>query len=134
MFVAGLRTPFYTVGHGTVKPAGTVRGRPGRTPDGAAAGDREGARRELLKTSALVEGWYDDLAGSLLQTGAPPTPLAHDRIADARLVDAVRRDLSAADGRATATAVRMIWTADHLDAARRLQGVILEPARSANDR
>ena len=45
-----------------------------------------------------------------------------------RLVDAVRRDLQGADGKASATAVRMIWTGDHLDAARRLQRLIVEPA------
>jgi hypothetical protein len=32
---------------------------------------------------------------------------------------------------ALATAVRMIWTGDHLDAARRLQRIVVEPAREA---
>ena len=50
-----------------------------------------------------------------------------DERADARLVEVVRRDLSDADGQATATAVKLIWTADHIDAARRLQREIAEP-------
>jgi uncharacterized membrane protein YccC len=96
--------------------------------DGSAAGDRAAARDELLGESALVRGWYDELAGSLLAGGTPPAPLSHDTVADGRLVDAVRHDLSGEDGRASATAVRMIWTGDHLDAVRRLQRAIVAPA------
>ena len=66
------------------------------------------------------------------RAGAVPEPLTHDRRADGRLVDAVRHDLGGVDGRASATAVRMIWTGDHLDAARRLQKVIVGPAQAAS--
>jgi uncharacterized membrane protein YccC len=102
--------------------------------DGASTGDRAEARRELLKSSELVKAWYDDLAASLVDGGEPREPLAHDRVADGRLVDAVRHDLRGADGRASATAVRMIWTGDHLDAARRLQQIIVGPARATAER
>jgi uncharacterized membrane protein YccC len=102
--------------------------------DGANTGDRAEARRELLRASGLVKAWYDDLAASLVDGGEPREPLAHDRIADGRLVDAVRHDLRGADGRASATAVRMIWTGDHLDAARRLQRIIVGPARATAER
>ena len=60
-----------------------------------------------------------------------PDPLRHDRPADSRLVEAVRHDLRGDDGQASATAVRMIWTGDHLDAARRLQATLVGPARAA---
>jgi hypothetical protein len=99
--------------------------------DGSAQGDRAAARQELLQSSELVKRWYDDLASSLVNGGAPRRPLAHDKVADGRLVDAVRHDLRGEDGRASATAVRMIWTGDHLDAVRRLQQSIIEPARAA---
>ncbi|HTA05908.1 MAG TPA: hypothetical protein VK774_06070, partial [Solirubrobacteraceae bacterium] len=99
--------------------------------DGTVPGDRAAAREELLKASALVEGWYDNLAARLADGRPPNPPLAHDEVADGRLVDAVAKDLRAADGKATATAVRMVWTGDHLDAVRRLQEVIVEPARIA---
>jgi hypothetical protein len=56
--------------------------------------------------------------------------VAHDKSADARLIAAVRRDLTGEDGQGTATAVRMIWTADHLDAARRLQATLVGPSRA----
>jgi uncharacterized membrane protein YccC len=102
--------------------------------DGPAAGDRAPARRELLRSSELVKVWYEDLAASLVHGGEPREPLPHDRAADGRLLEAVRRDLRGEDGQASATAVRMIWTGDHLDAARRLQQVIVGPARIAAER
>jgi len=96
--------------------------------DGSNTGDRAAARNELLKSSELVKQWYDDLARSLVNGKALREPLAHDKAADGRLVEAVRHDLSGDDGRASATAVRMIWTGDHLDAVRRLQNAIVAPA------
>ncbi len=101
---------------------------------GASGGDRTAARSELLKASRRVEGWYDELAESLVERREPSSPLPHDRAADSRLADAVRHDLSGQDGSASATAVRMIWTGDHLDAARRLQRLLAGPAREAAER
>jgi uncharacterized membrane protein YccC len=97
----------------------------------AADGDRTAARRELLATAEQMTGWYRDFAASLSGPGDVPEPLPHDGLADERLVDAVSNDLRAADGQATATAVRMLWTGDHLDAARDLQGTLVGPARTA---
>jgi uncharacterized membrane protein YccC len=99
--------------------------------DGTARGDRSAARGELLRSSEQVKRWYEDLAASLLDGRRPREPMAHDRVADGRLLDAVRRDLQGDDGKASATAVRMIWTGDHLDAVRRLQRLIVEPAAVA---
>ncbi len=99
--------------------------------DGSPGGDRSAAREELLQASKRVEGWYDEFADSLVNGSEPQAPLPHDRDADGRLVDAVRRDLRDEDGRTSATAVRMIWTGDHLDAARRLQKGIVGPAQAA---
>jgi uncharacterized membrane protein YccC len=99
--------------------------------DGSPDGDRSAARGELLRSSELVKRWYEDLAVSLRDGRRPREPLAHDKAADGRLLDAVRRDLQGSDGKASATAVRMIWTGDHLDAGRRLQRLIVEPAAVA---
>ena len=98
---------------------------------GADGGDRAAARQELLGASALVNGWYHQFAESLRDGAAVPDALAPDRIADGRLVDAVGHDLRDGDGHHTATAVRVIWTGDHLDAVRRLQNVLVGPAREA---
>ena len=66
----------------------------------------------------------------MITGGELPRPLAHDKAADGRLVRAVRRDLLGNDGKASATAVRVIWTGDHLDVVRRLQAAITSPARA----
>jgi hypothetical protein len=76
-------------------------------------------------------GWYDHFAGSLTGAEEVPDPLAPDQVADGRLVEAVAHDLRNSDGNATATGVRVIWTGDHLDAVRRLQEMLVDPARAA---
>ena len=101
-----------------------------RGDDGQASGDAAAARHEILGTAERVTGWYDGLATTMISGGELPPPLAHDKAADGRLVQAVRRDLLGDDGRASATAVRMIWTGDHLDVVRRLQAAIISPARA----
>jgi uncharacterized membrane protein YccC len=100
--------------------------------DNEPSGDRAAARAELLASSALVRDWYDDLAVSLLDGRDLQPPLGHDKVADGRLINAVRQDLQTEDGASTAAAVRVIWTADHLDAARRLQQTIIGPARATS--
>jgi hypothetical protein len=96
--------------------------------DDAAGGDRTAARRELRASSERMTGWYGAFAASLTGRGRVPEPLPRDEGGDERLVDAVRRDLRGEEGAASATAVRMIWTGDHLDAARRLQSTLAGPA------
>jgi hypothetical protein len=86
-------------------------------------------RREIASTTKRVEGWYDDLAASLTGRRALPDPLPRDDAAEMRLLDALRADLRGGDDHATATAVRLLWTGDHLDRVRRLEGAIIEPAR-----
>lgn len=99
--------------------------------DDPIAGDRAAARMELLRSVEHIRNWYDDLAGSLDGARTIPPTLDRDPEADNRLVRAVQHDLRDEDGKATATAVRMIWTGDHLDAVRRLQPGLLQPALAA---
>jgi uncharacterized membrane protein YccC len=99
--------------------------------DGEPAGDRAAARREILDAALGVRQWYDELAQDLVRRQEPREPLDHDTAADGRLVRAVRHDLASDDGTASAVAVRMIWSGEHLDAARRLQAAIVGPARAA---
>ena len=93
-------------------------------------GNRAAARRELLSSTSRTADWYERFAASLAGDGDVPTPLDADDTANNRLVDAVERDLQDSDGRATATGVRVIWTGDHVDAIRRLQQSLVEPARA----
>jgi hypothetical protein len=99
--------------------------------DDCVSGDRAAARKELLASAALVTDWYTELAASLAGAGEVPAPLRRAGLIDRRLFEALERDLSGDDHRASATAVRMIWTGDHLDAARRLQHVLVPAARAA---
>jgi hypothetical protein len=99
--------------------------------DGPNGGDRAAARQALLSGSDTVRGWYSRFAESLVGQGNVPEPLGADAVADGRLVDAVGHDLRDQDGHATATAVKVIWTGDHLDAVRRLQGMLVGPAQEA---
>jgi uncharacterized membrane protein YccC len=101
-----------------------------RAGGGQAGGDAAAARQQILSTAERVTGWYDGLAATLITGGELPQPLADDKAADGRLVRAVRRDLLDDDGKASATAIRMIWTGDHLDVVRRLQAAIVSPARA----
>jgi len=101
-----------------------------RGDDGQADGDMAAARQEILGTAERVTTWYDDLAVIIVSGGEIPQPLAHDQAADARLVQAVRHDLLGSDSNASTTAVRVIWTDDHLDVVRRLQAAIISPARA----
>jgi hypothetical protein len=99
--------------------------------DDDAGGDRTAARGELLSSTEQIVGWYEQFAASLSLAAEVPEPSPPDPQAASRLVAAVSHDLTGTDGTATATAVRMIWTSDHLDAARRLQATVTEPARTA---
>ena len=97
----------------------------------ARGGDRAAARAELQSASDAVSGWFGHFAASLTACEPVPDPLMSDGAVDGRLVEAVAHDLRDADGNATATGVKVIWTGDHLDAVRRLQGQLVEPARAA---
>jgi hypothetical protein len=95
-----------------------------------AEADRVGASAELRKTSASVKAWYDDLATSLSSREEVPIPLARDADAGDRFAEALRHELLGRDGSASGAAIRMIWTADHLEAARRLEAALVEPAHA----
>jgi uncharacterized membrane protein YccC len=99
--------------------------------DTADNGERGAARRELLAFSASVSDWYGRLATGLEHRGEVPVAQDRESVAEARLVQAVARDLKGEDGAGTATGVRVIWTGDHLDAVRRLEETLVDSARVA---
>ena len=83
--------------------------------------DRAAAQSALLALADRLLQWYTALANALDGQGRVPEPLARDHTTKAQLIEAVRRDLYDADGRATPTAIRILWTSDHLEVVRRLQ-------------
>ena len=102
-----------------------------RCDPGEATAERSEARGEILQSLTRVRGWYDDLAASLTDGQQADDPLGYDQAADERLIRAVRRDHDSGDDEAAATAVRIVWTGDHLDATRRLQEMIAPAAHAA---
>ncbi|MDX6265100.1 MAG: hypothetical protein QOH84_6788 [Kribbellaceae bacterium] len=84
-------------------------------------GDRTAARVELIDATGVLVDWYQETALALAGAGEVPAPIERDGDAEERLIKAVEQDLTSDDGRWSATAVRMLWTADHLDGLRRLQ-------------
>ncbi|NEA33961.1 FUSC family protein [Streptomyces sp. SID13031] len=92
---------------------------------GSPTGNRTAARAELVDATASIVDWYQRTAVALAGAGEVPPPIERDSDANERLVNAVRQDLTGKDGRWTATAVRMLWTADHLDGLRRLQTALV---------
>ena len=91
---------------------------------------RADAHRAVLGTAAQVTGWYHEFAASLGGRSTVPDVVPLWPEGAARLVDSVRTELSDAQGRATPVAVRVIWTDDHVDAARRLQPGLADAARA----
>ncbi|MFJ9542500.1 FUSC family protein [Streptomyces sp. NPDC101225] len=95
------------------------------------AGDRTAARKEILESGTAVCNWYQQAARALAGYAEVPEALPGEPARDVRLISAVRRDLSDQHGLGTRTAVKVIWTADHIDVARQLQTALVEPARAA---
>jgi uncharacterized membrane protein YccC len=87
---------------------------------------RSAARDEVLAAGREMCAWYAEAAAALAGLAPMPAAIASDPEADARLLDAARRDLDA--GVPAETVVGIVWTADHVDVARRLQGQLAGPA------
>ncbi|GAB3894188.1 hypothetical protein GCM10029964_072120 [Kibdelosporangium lantanae] len=102
-----------------------------RRDHGSPAGDRSAARVELMAAAADLVSWYEQAALALAGAGEVPDPQPRDTTTAARLTEAVQRDLEGRDSPSTATAVKVIWTADHLDVVRRLQAAVAGPAKAA---
>jgi uncharacterized membrane protein YccC len=97
--------------------------------NGDATGDHSHARRLLAVGAKAQVDWYALLAAGLVGYGHVPDALGQDPDLGRRVADAVNRDLLASNGVAGSSAVRMLWTGDHIDSARRLQDVLVGPAR-----
>ncbi|MFE2069845.1 FUSC family protein [Streptomyces sp. NPDC059467] len=103
--------------------------------EAGAAGERGDGQTEahqaVLGAADRVAGWYRSLAVCLDAGTAAPAPLHRRPEVAARLVESIRTDLVDGTGRATGTAVRVIWTGDHVDVARRLQPGLATAAKGS---
>ncbi|MFF9359654.1 FUSC family protein [Streptomyces griseoluteus] len=92
---------------------------------------RAAAGHEILDSCRSVTSWFESAGRALAGGGAAPGRPPSRPVVDAALYDSVSRDLRAGTEQGTATAVRMVWMADHLDTMRRLQAEIDGPVRAA---
>ncbi|MGW3820095.1 FUSC family protein [Streptomyces sp. NPDC005046] len=97
---------------------------------GSSAADRTAARSEIDRSGDALLSWYDATASALAGFGDVPEARPKDVEADERLIRAVERDLVDEVNRRSSAAIRIVWTADHIEAARRLQRNVLRPARA----
>jgi hypothetical protein len=96
--------------------------------------DTPRAQLELIVTTERVTNWFAAMAQAMTGTSTVPRAFPVDRATAGRLVEALTEDLesvSAADSAVKAETVRLVWTSDHVDAARRLQDLVEQPARTA---
>ncbi|MEU5311578.1 FUSC family protein [Streptomyces sp. NPDC021562] len=91
---------------------------------------RADAHGAVLGSAALVTGWYHEFAASLGDHAPVPDVVPLRPEGATRLVASVRTELSDEEGRATPVAIRIIWTDDHVDAARRLQPGLADAAKA----
>ncbi len=101
-----------------------------RHDDGRPSEDSANAQAEVRAASQRLRQWFDELGAGIAAGTGIPEPLEPDVAANTRLLEALRRDLGAGAGKPNPAVVRMIWTADHLDAIRRLGGSLVDPARA----
>ena len=101
---------------------------------GSAGMDTPRSQLELIVTAERVTNWFAAMAQAMTGAGTVPRALSHDGGSASRLVEALSQDLgsvSAPDASVKAHTVRLVWTSDHVDAARRLQDLVEQPARTA---
>ncbi|MDR6972363.1 FUSC family protein [Leifsonia shinshuensis] len=92
------------------------------------------AREALNDALDRLESWYRELAARLLARGPLPEPVPSDPTMVARLAGAVLESQAhSADMHDSATAVRLIWTADYLEVVSRLETVIVAPVQTLRD-
>lgn len=106
------------------------------------------AARELLGRARDVEEWYGRFGAGLVDLAADgggdgealaaeaarlPEPRPADAAAERRLLAAVDDDLRSSDRSATVTAVRIAWTGAFLDSARRLEPILVQTVREADE-
>jgi len=92
------------------------------------------AQLEVVIATERVTNWFTAMAQAITGSGTVPRALPEDGSSGRRIVEALDEDLAsvtASEGSVRAHTVRLVWTSDHVDSARRLQELIEQPSRSA---
>jgi hypothetical protein len=101
---------------------------------GSARIDTPRAQLELIVMTERVTNWFAAMAQAMTGAGTVPRAFPEDGASAKRLVEALSQDLESApapDTSVRAQMVRLVWTGDHVDVARRLQDLVEQPARTA---
>ncbi|MEV2211551.1 FUSC family protein [Streptomyces sp. NPDC050997] len=96
--------------------------------------DQTDAHRAILGAAFRVTRWYWGFAAGLGGNAPIPDAVRLRPETASRLVESVRTDFVDDRGQATTTAVRIIWTGDHVDVARRLQPNLAAAAQGSTGR
>jgi len=94
------------------------------------------AQLEVIVMTERVTNWFAAMAQAMTGAGTVPRAFPRDGASDRRLVEALGQDLdgvAGSDASVRAHTVRLVWTSDHVDSARRLQDLVEQPARTAAD-
>ena len=92
------------------------------------------AQLEVIVLTERVTNWFAAMAHAISGSGTVPRASPHDGADGRRLVGALGEDLrsvAASDASVKAHTVRLVWTSDHVDNARRLQQLVEQPAHTA---
>lgn len=103
---------------------------------GQAPADEHTAEARVALDDALerLEGWYRRLATQLVASGPLPEPEPSDPAMVSRLArEVLASQATSEDMHDTATAVRIIWTADYLEVVGRLESAIVQPVQALRD-
>ncbi len=88
------------------------------------------ARQHLDDTSKSIAEWYDEFA-SRFEGEDTSTELAPQSSDDREIVGAVRRQLAGSKEPDLKEAVRILWTADHLAVAQRIETSVINASQAA---
>lgn len=89
------------------------------------------ARKELMLEAGLLRSWYEQLGAAFVGDATVPEATAASAASNLRLVEAIGDDLCGDDANCAATAVLLIWTRGYIESDRRLQQMLIDPARAA---
>ena len=99
--------------------------------DGRAAATGRPRAASCCRRSERVTRWYEEFATSLPTRSGRPSRSPTTTPPTGAWSTPCAAISASEDGTGERTAVRMIWTGDHLDAARGMQALLLEPAHTA---
>ena len=92
----------------------------------------EPCNENLEPQLAAFRSWYAALGDALVASKPLPPPQDRDAEGEARLLACVRKAVRGSDEQTVTAGLVLLWTSQHLDNLRRLEGRLAEHARTAH--